>query len=140
MYPVTGLTEFGSLSVSQNSPTPYSDATRWLLLTNQDGRQSMTLTTTGRQRRQQAAISNDNSSMTSLTSSTGSSSIGHVARPMNAFIVWSQIERRKMAAKQPEIHNAEISKRLGRRWRVSRKLICLYCKLIWEILHTERTY
>lgn len=38
---------------------------------------------------------------------------------MNAFILWSQIERRKILNRQDQysIHNAEISKLLGKRWK-----------------------
>ena len=40
-----------------------------------------------------------------------------IRRPMNAFMVWSQIERHKIIEDTPNCNHAQISKLLGKRWK-----------------------
>jgi len=52
-----------------------------------------------------------------LRSSGAEKRKAHIKRPMNAFMVWAQAARRKLADQYPQLHNAELSKTLGKLWR-----------------------
>ena len=59
-------------------------------------------------------LEKDEGRETGELSSRTCSGAGRVKRPMNAFMVWSRVQRRIISKRNPSIHNSQISKYLGK--------------------------
>ncbi|XP_024910468.1 transcription factor Sox-17-alpha-like, partial [Cynoglossus semilaevis] len=59
---------------------------------------------------------NSDSSCTSPEAKSSSAQV-RVRRPLNAFIIWTKEERRRLAQLNPDLENTDLSKILGKTWK-----------------------